>query len=526
MVRELPRLRFADSALERAFLTEYADVDPFRYRVIWSVALVSIVVLAWVTPGTPSEVSIVHRAPFFSDMPVTALALSLGFAPRRIFVRAWQVASAIAGGSVSAVVPICFTWIALQSHGHVSAAACDYGATILAMVVLSLFTVLSLRTVYAAIACAIPIAAELVIIATVSLDRAIVARLCSIVFSAVIVGAVGSVQLERLRRTDFLRRHELAAERAKTEELLKREIGHQVAVRSKELGDNLLKLGAAADVVAPQPGDRFDARYRVIRQLGAGGMGAVYEVERLTDGAHLALKIMLGQVSGAIAARFAREAEIGARVRHPHVVPIVDVGVTATGTPFLIMELVRGGSVEGQRERFGDVAWARGVLLQVVDGLIALHATNVVHRDLKPANILVDEDGVAKISDFGISRLDPDRGAINPDAPTLEASTPRGGRLTGTGMLLGTPQYMAPEAAEAPRRPTHPWTSSRSASSPTRCWARGCRSRFRRCSSQWRISESRRRLRSASTTRSRGRFSRASRKRRPSARRSRAARSP
>ncbi len=248
----------------------------------------------------------------------------------------------------------------------------------------------------------------------------------------------------------------IARERARSERVLKQEVSHQVAERSRELGAVLARSDVSLDVRRLSPGERFDARYRIVSALGAGGMGAVYEVERLTDGARLAMKAVVGEVSGASAARFAREAEIGARVHHEHLVSIVDVGVSS-GVPFLVMELVRGGSLESQRARFGDVAWALPVLRQITLGLAALHDAGVVHRDLKPANVLLAGDDatiVAKISDFGISRFGAlDEGlSIDPSAATIGASpSPKPSALTGTGMIMGTPLYMAPEAARGGR---------------------------------------------------------------------------
>jgi Protein kinase domain len=248
---------------------------------------------------------------------------------------------------------------------------------------------------------------------------------------------------------------ELVAEREKTRTVLEQEVGHQVAERSRELGRALARGESSALSLVLSKGDRFHTRYRVVRPLGEGGMGAVYEVERLTDAARLALKVVTG--TGTNAARFAREAEIGARVHHANLVSIVDVGVAEGGAPFLVMELVKGGSLEDRRARFGDVAWALPILRQVVEGLLALHDAAVVHRDLKPANVLLSgTEGalVAKISDFGISRFGPPTlgGPIDPRAATVAASpTPEASHLTSTGAMLGTPLYMAPEAAKGGR---------------------------------------------------------------------------
>ena len=252
---------------------------------------------------------------------------------------------------------------------------------------------------------------------------------------------------------------ELVLEREKSEGLLKREVSHQVAERSRDLGEALARIEAPITSAPLSAGDRFHSRYRVVRALGEGGMGAVYEVERMTDRQRLALKVITGQVSGARAARFAREAEIGARVHHRNLVSILDVGIAGSGTPFLVMDLVLGGSLEGQKHRFGDVGWALPILKQVADGLAALHDAGVVHRDLKPANVLIDGDQAephAKISDFGISRFDIDAGTgVDPQGQTFDAtagaSTPKGKQLTGTGALIGTPHYMPPEAARGGR---------------------------------------------------------------------------
>jgi TonB family protein len=243
-------------------------------------------------------------------------------------------------------------------------------------------------------------------------------------------------------------RQELIIERQKArieraEALLKQELSHQVAARSRELG----RMLASATIVPGRPkvGERFDARYRVEKELGAGAMGAVFEVVRTTDDRRLALKVVTGEVSPDRAARFAREAEIGAKVRHPNLVEIVDVGVADGGVPYLAMELAPAGSLEAKRDRFGDAAWAREILRGIAEGLCALHEAGVVHRDLKPANVLLGQGGAPKISDFGISRFGELGDDVDANASTLAAAKPQA--LTATGMLLGTPYYMAPEAA-------------------------------------------------------------------------------
>lgn len=157
---------------------------------------------------------------------------------------------------------------------------------------------------------------------------------------------------------------------------------------------------------------------------------------------------MAGNVTPEASARFAREAEIAVAIRHSNLVAIHDIGVMASGALYIVMELVRGGTLEAHRKQFGALPFAVTVLRQVAEGLSALHARGIVHRDLKPANILLsDDEGVkAKIADFGITRIaaDPDP-TVTPEAATVAERHPRGSGLTQTGMWLGTPNYMAPE---------------------------------------------------------------------------------
>jgi hypothetical protein len=237
-------------------------------------------------------------------------------------------------------------------------------------------------------------------------------------------------------------------------ETLTEELRYQVAARSRELTEVLARAGAPLAPIQVSPGDVVEGRYRVVRLLGAGGMGAVYEIERTSDQRPFALKMLTSPISGAAAARFTREAEIGARIRHPNVVAIVDVGIARGGAPFLVMELVGGGSLEDHRDRFGDVSWALPLLAQVAAGLAELHGAGVVHRDLKPSNVLLSGNGgtVARIADFGISRFGAVDSTLTEDETVDDTSQVLGPRsLTGTGALVGTPLYMPPEAAGGSR---------------------------------------------------------------------------
>jgi len=176
-------------------------------------------------------------------------------------------------------------------------------------------------------------------------------------------------------------------------------------------------------------------RYQVVRVIGAGGMGRVYEGVHADSGDRVALKVL--------AAKFADDAEVGDRmfaearavnlIRHAQTVPAFDVLRLGDGRPVLVMELVDGLNLrEALAGRDAPLGGVVDVILQVLDVLAAAHAVGIVHRDLKPDNILITPGGHARVLDFGIAKL---------MHPSAEQPGPR----TRTGVVLGTPHYMAPE---------------------------------------------------------------------------------
>ena len=231
------------------------------------------------------------------------------------------------------------------------------------------------------------------------------------------------------------------------------ELRRQIAARSATMAD-MFTAATSPEAATNQVmlGDVLQDRYRIVRAIGSGGMGVVYEAERIKDGKHFALKVLNGVTSRTSLARFAREAQIVSQIDHRNVVGITDVDVSASGAMFIVMELVVGRSLEDQRQRWGDVAWALDILAQVAEGLAAIHELGIVHRDLKPGNILTQTEGSsvqAKIADFGVARLEATEIDLGSErvSTAIEGSTPsgKGGSLTQTGAMIGTPRYIAPE---------------------------------------------------------------------------------
>jgi serine/threonine protein kinase len=201
---------------------------------------------------------------------------------------------------------------------------------------------------------------------------------------------------------------------------------------------------AAASTPTPEAlvGKRVH-KYEIVRVLGHGGMGTVYEALNTAIGKRVAMKFIdteTAQNKEAVA-RFQREAEAAGSVESAHIVDIFDSGYTADGLPFIVMELLRGEDLGHRIKRCGrlDLPEAVHITAQILRGLHRAHEAGIVHRDLKPDNIfLVDRDddsSFAKILDFGISKVQ------RKDTPVHT--------LTRQGTVLGTPFYMSPEQAQA-----------------------------------------------------------------------------
>lgn len=188
-----------------------------------------------------------------------------------------------------------------------------------------------------------------------------------------------------------------------------------------------------------EPGELLADKYRIEALLGQGGMGAVFRAMNVDLGRPVAIKVLRSHLAHDpdTVARFRQEARAAAAIGHPSIIDVLDLGRTADGAEFIVMEYLRGESLGAKLAREGrlsvpaTLAITRGIL----DALEAAHACGITHRDLKPDNIFLAAPPVSlvKVLDFGISKL---------------ATGQEEGIQTATGALMGTPAYMAPEQAQ------------------------------------------------------------------------------
>jgi WD40 repeat protein/predicted Ser/Thr protein kinase len=193
-------------------------------------------------------------------------------------------------------------------------------------------------------------------------------------------------------------------------------------------------FAATADSPQAPPLPSHMGRYRLIRLLGQGGMGAVYEAEQDDPRRTVALKVVRpGLASPSLLKRFRHESQILGRMHHPGIAQVYEAGLADDGKPFFAMEFIRGLPLDEYARTHARTLQARVELLaRVCDAVQHAHEQGVIHRDLKPTNILVEDSGQPKVLDFGVAR------ATDADLLTEAA-------LTQTGQLLGTPNYMSPE---------------------------------------------------------------------------------
>jgi serine/threonine-protein kinase len=201
--------------------------------------------------------------------------------------------------------------------------------------------------------------------------------------------------------------------------------------------------------MAPRVGDFIKQRYRLVRLIGDGGMGSVFEAHHELLHTTVALKFLhphLMRREG-LAQRFLQEAQLSARIKSPHVVRASDVDQSETGLAYFVMEYVPGGTLEARYQALkAEGRWltreeAFDYFLQILEGVEAAHELGIVHRDLKPDNVMVAKDDAGrvllKILDFGVAKL--------------KAADAADRGLTAPGAIMGTPEYMAPEQAFSPK---------------------------------------------------------------------------
>src|SRR5213083_435091 len=179
-------------------------------------------------------------------------------------------------------------------------------------------------------------------------------------------------------------------------------------------------------------GTKLNGRYRLEARIGAGGMSTVYRALDETLQRRVAIKLMNREVAtdSDQLERFRREALAVAQLSHPHIVGVIDAGEDE-GRPYIVFEYVEGETLKARIRRTGGLPVTEAVAyaIEIARALGCAHANHVVHRDVKPQNVLIDEEGSAKVTDFGIARTLDEEG------------------LTAEGRVLGTTDYVSPEQA-------------------------------------------------------------------------------
>jgi eukaryotic-like serine/threonine-protein kinase len=191
-----------------------------------------------------------------------------------------------------------------------------------------------------------------------------------------------------------------------------------------------------------EPGQMIDGKYRIVKMIGEGGMGAVYLGENVRINRKVAIKVLHAAYTGneEVMQRFEREAQAAGRIGNDHILEVLDLGQLPDGDHFIIMEFLEGEPLSSRIKSRGRLMprEATPIIRQVLEGLGAAHAAGIIHRDLKPDNIFIlrEKAGVhdyVKIIDFGISKFN----QLSGD----------GMKMTRTGAVMGTPYYMSPEQA-------------------------------------------------------------------------------
>jgi serine/threonine protein kinase len=206
--------------------------------------------------------------------------------------------------------------------------------------------------------------------------------------------------------------------------------------------DTLAHLRAVASEEAPPP-DLSGTPYEIREELGHGGMGIVYLAWDRTLAREVALKVVNADAPDDLARRVMHEARTLAKLEHPGLVPVHDVGELPDGRPYYVMKRVRGERLDVALREMPSLAERLGIFERICDAVAFAHAHGVVHRDLKPENVMIGEFGETLVLDWGAAKTlgeSPEAVGAPDDARATEPTT-------GHGMVIGTPGYMAPEQA-------------------------------------------------------------------------------
>ncbi|MDI1444533.1 serine/threonine-protein kinase [Polyangium sp. 6x1] len=196
-------------------------------------------------------------------------------------------------------------------------------------------------------------------------------------------------------------------------------------------------------------GDVLDGKYRVLRVLGKGGMGVIVAAVHVELGHRVALKFLLKSATQneEVVARFAREARAAAMIQNEHATRVLDIGRLPSGQPYMVLELLEGSDLGAHVARNGPLPIEDAVtyVLEACEAIAEAHSLGIVHRDLKPDNLFLarrpDGTRTVKVLDFGISKLSVEKDTLSE----------RGGPLTTTSAVIGSPMYMSPEQLRATR---------------------------------------------------------------------------
>lgn len=200
--------------------------------------------------------------------------------------------------------------------------------------------------------------------------------------------------------------------------------------------------------MALETGQVIEGKYRIVRLLGEGGMGAVYEGENTTIQRRVAIKVLHAGVASNtdVVSRFEKEAQAAGRIGSDHIAEVLDLGLLPGGERFMVMEYLDGVALSGRISDRGKLTGAESapIIAQLLEGLQAAHDAGIIHRDLKPDNVYLlrvkaGRKDFVKILDFGISKFN----SLSGDASAMS--------MTRTGAVMGTPYYMSPEQAKGSR---------------------------------------------------------------------------